>query len=307
MKRRDVLGSLAAALASNLALPALARPAVRVPAGIKALRQLEQRSGGRLGAFVRDTASGQGFGWREGERFALCSTFKLSLAALVLREVAAGRLDGGQVLPYSALDLLPASPITGAHVARYDLSVLALAEAAQTTSDNTAANLLLDRLGGPVALTAFWRELGDGLTTLNRSETALNRTDPRSGEDSTTPMAMATTLTTLMRTGPGFPLAARDTLLGWMRATTTGGNRIRAGIPVGWSAGDKTGTFSDPAFASRINDIALIEPPGRAMLVVAVYYESAGPPGALRTGDEAVLAEVGRIACDPGSWRLKRP
>ena len=76
-----------------------------------------------------------------------------------------------------------------------------------------------DRLGGPVALTAFWRELGDGLTTLNRSETALNRTDPRSGEDSTTPMAMATTLATLMRTGPGFPLAARDTLLGWMRAT----------------------------------------------------------------------------------------
>lgn len=307
MQRRAVLAGIAASLGGRFALsgsPAMARAGPRVPAGTRLLGKLEARSGGRLGVQVRDSGSGLGFGWRADEAFALCSTFKLSLAALVLREVAAGRLDGAQVLAYSALDVLPASPVTQAHAAQYDLTVLALAQAAQQVSDNLAANLLLARLGGPPALTAFWRALGDTRSALVRTEPALNFTDPRTGEDGTTPGAMAATLAALLSPGGALPESARATLLGWMRATATGANRIRAGVPQGWSAGDKTGTCALPGGPARINDIAVIEPPGRAPLFIAAYYEA---PGAVTAQAEAVLAEVGRIACNPKSWRLKRP
>lgn len=110
------------------------------------LAALEQRSGGRLGAYVLDTASGEGHGYREDERFGMCSTFKLSLAALVLREADKGRLALDDKLPFSRANLVDHSPATEPHAEEGGMTIAALAEAAQLTSDNTAANLLLARV-----------------------------------------------------------------------------------------------------------------------------------------------------------------
>jgi beta-lactamase class A len=110
-----------------------------------ALQALEAAHGGRLGVQVLDTGSGHGFGWRPRQRFALCSTFKLPLAAVVLREHAAGRLDGDALLPLDPAHRVAYAPVREAALAagRTSMSALELAHATQTTSDNWAANLLL--------------------------------------------------------------------------------------------------------------------------------------------------------------------
>ena len=56
--------------------------------------------------------------------------------------------------------MLSYAPVTKTHVGG-DLSIAELCEAAVTVSDNTAANLLVATLGGPAAVTAFVRTLGD--------------------------------------------------------------------------------------------------------------------------------------------------
>jgi beta-lactamase class A len=305
MQRRTLLGALCAAF---VPVPALARPL----AGIAMLAAIERRAGGRLGVAVRDSSSGRGFGWRAGERFAFCSTFKLSLAAMVLAEVDAGRAHGDEVLPYSILDVLPASPVSGAAAEKAvpgheGLPVFALAQAAVERSDNLAANLLLARFGGPAAVTAFWRATGDGISRLDHHEMDLNRVAPGEVHDTTTPAAMAATVARLL-TGRALSGESRARLWAWMKASPTGLNRLRAGLPAGWQAGDKTGTFTDPGTIAKVNDLALVLAPVEdhrfpAPLAIAAFYEPPGTPVDVRHEDEAVLAEVMRVVTDPRAWR----
>ena len=314
MHRRTLLGALAAAV---VPVPALAKASL---AGVAMLSALERRSGGQLGVMVRDCATGHGFGWRQDERFAHCSTFKLSLAAMVLAQIDAGRARGDEVLAYSVLDVLPASPVTGAAATRTagdealagreGMSILALAQAAVERSDNTAANLLLARFGGPAALTAFWRAMGDEVSRLDHSEPMLNRVGLGEVHDTTTPAAMAATLGRVL-TGRVLSGASRALLWGWMKNCSTGLGRLRAGLPAGWQAGDKTGTEYGPEALARINDLALVLAPVgggqfRAPLAVTAYYLPGGRLDELRPADEAVLAAVMRIATDTQAWKVKR-
>ncbi|BEV01834.1 class A beta-lactamase [Novosphingobium olei] len=296
----------ALSIAALAATPALARErAPRPPKpfhGIQMLGRLERSAGGRLGAYILDTGTGQGFGWREDERFGMCSTFKLSLAALTLREVDAGRLPADERLVWSLLDLLPNSPVTGAASGPQGLTVVALAQAAQQTSDNLAANMVMKRLGGPEALTAFWRSLGDTVSRLDRYETALNIVPAGEVRDTTSARAITTSLAQVLA-GNVLTPASRDMLLRWMSETTTGLKRIRAGVPADWRSGDKTGTYMAPGMYSKINDIAILFPPGKAPLLATAFYEPADAPQDIRPQDEAVLAAVGRIAADRNAWK----
>ncbi|WP_225205399.1 class A beta-lactamase [Novosphingobium huizhouense] len=308
-RRRFASGlvAVAALAAGQAAVPAAARTAkakgARPFRGVEMLGRLERAAGGRLGAYVLDTGSGLGFGWREDERFGMCSTFKLSLAALVLREVDAGRLPADERLVWSLLDVLPNSPVTGAASGPQGMTVVALAQAAQATSDNLAANLVMQRLGGPAAVTAFWRALGDTVSRLDRYEGAVNNVPPGEVRDTTSARAIATSLAQVLA-GNVLAPASRDMLLRWMAETTTGLRRIRAGVPRDWRSGDKTGTGMAPGMESKINDIAILFPPGgRAPLLVAAFYEPAGAPQEIRAQDEAVLAAVGRIAADRDAWK----
>ncbi len=301
MDRRTVLGALGASL--------VPLPAYGAPVGVARLAALEHAAGGRLGVMVRDCTTGRGFGWRQDERFAMCSTFKLSLAAQLLAQIDAGRVRGDEIAAYSLLDVLPASPVTGAAAGQGGLPLLTLAAAAVERSDNLAANLLLARLGGPPALTAFWRAIGDGSSRLDNPEPALNHVLPGAEHDTTTPAAMAATVARLVA-GPVLSGQARVYLWGWMKAAATGLNRLRAGLPAGWQGGDKTGTFTDPHEPARINDVAVALPPVdhphfRAPLAIAAYYDPPGARDAARPADEAVLAAVARIATDPRAWRVR--
>lgn len=283
------------------ALAALAMAATsprRLARAADPLMLLEKRAGGRLGVHAIDTGSGRAVSHRADERFGLCSTFKLPLAAVVLREIEAGRLDPAQWIAFDERDLVPHAPVTSKHLAAGGMNVLALAEAAQKTSDNVAANLLLARLGGPAGFTATLRTLGDDTTRIDRIEPELNLVPAGEVRDTTTPRAMAGLVARLFGTEL-LGERSRLTLRRWMIDTTTGLRRLRAGLPRDWIAGDKTGTGIAPGMPNKHNDVAIAWPPGRPAIVIAAYYDAPAHYPRMRAEDDAVLAEAAREIAGP--------
>lgn len=261
------------------------------------LAALERAAGGRLGFALLDSGTGTITGHRTGERFALCSTFKLPLAGLVLQAADRGELGLGDHLPITAADLVPYAPVTEPHVGK-SLTIGELAQGTQTTSDNMAANLLMRRLGGPEGVTRRLRALGDQVTRLDRYEPEMTLVIGDDQRDTSSPEAMATTVARLVVEDTLSP-AARAELARWMVETRTGMNRLRAGAPAGWLAGDKTGTGYGPERPNRVNDIAVLWPPHRKPLVVAAFLETPGGFEGIRPEDEAVLAAAMRLSLRP--------
>lgn len=293
LSRRTLLGASAAALLLRTT-GAFAAPANRRFDPSSRLRALEGRNG-RLGVCLLDTETGEFTGNRIDEYFAFCSTFKLPLVAALLREADHGRLDLSEVLPYTKSDLLPWAPVTGKHVDKGGLSMAVLAQAAQELSDGPAANLLVRRLGGPAAVTAKFREMGDTVTRLDRYEPDLGLVLSGDLRDTTSPLAMAQ-LVRRVTTGTLLRHDSRQRLLRWMENTTTGTRRLRAGLPAEWRSGNKTGTGRAEGTTNKCNDVAITFPINRSPIVVAAYFDSGEYTGQVEARHEAVVAEVGRIA-----------
>lgn len=249
----------------------------------------------RLGVCLLDTATLELAGNRMDEHFALCSTFKLAMVGAALREADAGRLNLAEILPYDRADLLDWAPVTGANLHRGGMQIVELLAAAQQRSDGTAANLLVRRLGGPAAVTARFREMGDPVTRLDRYEPTLGMVLSADLRDTTTPAAMARMVHRLT-TGDLLAPAARARLLQWMVDTSTGPKRLRAGLPGDWRVGNKTGTGRDAGITNKCNDIAIAWPPGRPPIIICAYYDSGEYTDQVEDRHQAVLADVGRIA-----------
>lgn len=275
--RRTLLqGALAGS--ALLALPAWATRSINTQ-----FEQLERTHGITLGLYALDTGSGRHLAYCADQRFALCSTFKVMLAGAVLHlsqkqpDLLAKRIR------FDAKTLVVYSPITQQHVDT-GMTVADLCAAALQYSDNTAANLLLDVLGGPAALTAFARRLGDDVFRLDRNEPSLNSALPDDPRDTSTPQAMATSVQRLVL-GDGLNTSARQQLQAWLKGNTTGAKRIRAGVPGEWTVGDKTGSGDYGA----ANDVAVIWPPNRAPWVLTVFARATDPKSPWK---DAALAEA---------------
>ena len=251
-----------------------------------ALAEMERTVGGRVGVYALDTASGRSVAHREDERFCLASTFKWALVAAVLHQADRGALSLDERIAYGRADLLDNAPVTARHVDEGSLSLQDLARAAVTVSDNTAANLLLGKVGGPAGLTAFFRQAGDRMTRLDRSEPALGENAPGDVRDTTSPRAMVGLVRSVL-CGDVLSPGSRGWLLNAMRKCETGRRRLRAGLPGDWDVGDKTGTGNRGA----LNDVAIALPPGRAPILIAAYLSDGGASGEEL---EAVQAKIAR-------------
>ena len=248
---------------------------------------IEAQLGGRLGVAALDTGNGARISYRGNERFAMCSTFKWMLAAAVLARVERGELSLSQSVSFSAAEILEVSPVSQAHLNEGRMAIQDMCAAIVEVSDNTAANLLLALIGGPTGLTSYLRALGDPVTRLDRNEPSLNTNLPDDPRDTTTPDAMVGTMSKIFA-GNALSANARERLIGWMKNSRTGLDRIRAGLPGDWIAGDKTGAGANGA----ANDNAIVWPPGRAPIVVAAYLS--GSQSSLATRN-AAHAEIGRV------------
>jgi beta-lactamase class A len=283
INRRDFVSGAAGAIAFAFC--------ERADAAVDKLAALEKAARGRLGVAILDTATGRRLTHRGAERFALLSTWKVLAAACVLARVDRGEERLDRRIRYAQADILSYAPVTKLHVPD-GMTIGDLCAAAVELSDNTAGNLILRDCDGPAGLTKWLRSMGDGVTRLDRTEPALNEAKPGDPRDTTTPEAMAQTLSKLL-TGTVLSPSSRRQLADWMIAGKTGGARLRAGLPAGWQVGDKTGTNG----TGCANDVAVAWPPQRAPLIIASYLANSSATPQQR---DAVHAEVARIAA---AWR----
>ena len=230
------------------------------------ISQVEKETGSRIGLGVIDTENGRRIEHRPNERFLMCSTFKLLAVAAVLERVDRGEENFDRFVRYSQTDLLEYAPVTKQHVAEGGMQLGALCEAAIEQSDNTAGNLLLQAIGGPVGLTTFARSLSDQTTRLDRIEPALNVSKEGDERDTTSPAAMCNDLARLFTTD-FLSAGSRYLLQDWLMKNETGATLIRAGVPKDWRVGDKTGRNAQGA----TNDVAVLHPPNGAGIFVAIY------------------------------------
>ncbi|MEM7780868.1 MAG: class A beta-lactamase [Pseudomonadota bacterium] len=292
----DRRGFVHAAIGTSVALAASGCiPSDRTPLGRSqsSLRIIEAASGGTLGVEIFDTGSGLSLGHNRDMRFGHCSSFKLSLAAMTLARDAAGEDDADRLVRWSEEDLISYSPFATRRLSE-GATLRELAEFTQKWSDNTAANILLREFGGPEALTAFWRSIGDDVSRLDRIEPELNNVPPGEVRDTTTPVAMAQTVAKLAF-GDVLPDEHKATLRQWMIDTRSGRRRVRAGLPETWVAGDKTGTSIWPGMGRLYVDVGFVDAPGGSPIAFATYFRAAGMGGdRVVPEEEAVLEQVGR-------------
>lgn len=232
----------------------------------KKLLDLETASGGRIGIFAINTANNTRVQYRAEEIFPIQSTFKMMGVSAILKLSMTKKHLLQQKINYNEQDLVSWSPITKKHLLE-GMTISELCAAAIMYSDNTATNLLVKKLGGPQAVTAFARSIDDNKFRLDNWEPELN-SGPDDLHDTSTPAAMEKSLQKLAL-GKILAPSQREQLVMWMKKNTTGDTRIRAGVPKGWIVADKTGTGTEYGIT---NDIGLIWPPKCAPIVLSIYF-----------------------------------
>ncbi|ORE94780.1 class A beta-lactamase [Aurantimonas sp. 22II-16-19i] len=245
---------------------------------------VEKRLGARVGAMIVDTQSGQTWSHRAQERFPLNSTFKAFACAAVLAEVDAGKAALDQHITFTADDLVTYSPVTEQRV-ETGMTLGEICDAAMTTSDNTAGNLVIESLGGPDGVTRFMRQIGDAETRLDRTEPTLNEAAPGDLRDTTTPEAAATSLRELVL-GDALSPRSRRQLEAWLLGNKVGDPLLRAGLPKDWTIADRTGAGGH---GSR-SIVAIAWPPERKPVVAAIYLTGTEASMEARS---AAIAEIG--------------
>lgn len=277
--RRTMLGLIGGAAACGFASPVLAGDDLD-----RTLATVAARLGGRLGLSIRSEGR-EIRGFHGDERFAMCSTFKaLACAALLVRvDRGTEKLDRRIVIGRG--DLMEWSPITEKRIGPGGVPLGELCEAAIAWSDNTAANAVLEAIGGPAGLTEFLRGIGDGVTRLDRNEPTLNEATPGDPRDTTTPSAMAATLERLAF-GDVLSTASRARLVGWMRGDRVADGLFRAGMPKDWVIADKTGSGEN----GTRGIVAVVERPKGPALTIALYMTEVKVDMASRN---AAIAEIG--------------
>ncbi|WP_396902060.1 class A beta-lactamase [Mycolicibacterium sp.] len=272
LSRRNVLiGSLVAAAAVGAGVGGAA-PAFAAPIDDQ-LAELERRDDVLIGLYAANLQSGRRITHRADEMFAMCSTFKGYAAARVLQMAEHGEISLDNRVFVDADALVPNSPVTETR-AGAEMTLAELCQAALQRSDNTAANLLLKTIGGPAAVTAFARSVGDERTRLDRWEVELNSAIPGDPRDTSTPAALAVGYRAILA-GDALSPPQRGLLEDWMRANQT--SSMRAGLPEGWTTADKTGSGD----YGSTNDAGIaFGPDGQRLLLVMMTRSQAHDPKA---------------------------
>ncbi|MEJ9232827.1 class A beta-lactamase [Peribacillus butanolivorans] len=240
----------------------LTKPKKQETADNHAFAKLEEKFDAKLGVFALDTGTNQTVTYHPDERFAYASTHKALAVGALLQQKSIEDLN--QRITYTREDLVNYNPITEKHVDT-GMTLKEFSDASLRYSDNTAGNLILKQLGGPIGFKKALEEIGDNVTNPERFEPDLNEVNPGETHDTSTPRALAASLQAFTL-GDTLPTEKRELLIDWMKRNTTGDGLIRAGVPKGWVVADKTGAGS---YGTR-NDIAIIWPSKGDPIVLAV-------------------------------------
>lgn len=314
--------------------PPQPRPEPRIPRGPSpelesAVRSLGSGFNGVVGIAVRDIDEGWTVSWNGNRYFPQQSVSKTWVALTVLDQVDRGQLGLSQPVRVAPEDAVVFHQPMLARVGNsgFTTTLGELFNEAMTRSDNLANDRMMWLAGGPQAVNAFLarnnltglrfgpgeRQLQAGIAGLTwdqsmarpgRFQSARNALPMASRRaamdryladpiDGATPDGM---VTALARLAQGELLSPTSTalMLSTMRESRTGPERLRGGVPSGWSFGHKTGTGQNLNGATAgYNDVGIVTSPEGDSYAVAVLIgsTSAGIP-ARQQLMQAVMGQV---------------
>ena len=290
-----------------------------------AFKRITDRARGRIGVALIHLESGATAAIRGDERFPMASVVKLPIAIEVLTQVAERRLTLDRLVWLDSSDIRPCCSLERRHP-RGDVSrsVLELLELAMIESDNTAADALLELVGGPDIVERRMRWLRLHRINIDRTEgqllldmagvtnapppdqwtvdlqrrlvadvdrESLNAARTRylaDERDTATPCETAELLGRL-KLGDLLPRAETDLLLTLMELTTTGSRRLKGRLPPETVVAHKTGTT-----AVVINDAGIVTLPSDSRipgrLAIAVYVADGSRIAAMERSVAAISA-----------------
>ncbi|MBC7804861.1 MAG: class A beta-lactamase [Akkermansiaceae bacterium] len=294
---------------------------------IEKLKTLADGFDGRVGIGMQSAAGLVTV--RGGERFSLQSVMKLMVAAAVMDAVdrRGWRLDTPILVRREDLSLY-VQPIADRVTKNgYRTTLGDLVFRAVVDSDSAATDIAFARVGGAAAIRAFLARCGANGIRVDRDERHLQteivgltwrpeyvdaavlekaiqavptavrdhafqayRRDPR---DTATPAGMASFLYNLASGKLLSPGSTRH-LLSVMRRTATGPDRLKAGVPKGWTLAHKTGTSGTyKGVTMATNDVGVLTTPDGRNIAVAVFVAESHRSPKERA---ALIADVARIA-----------
>ena len=305
----------------------------RAPAGLdNRLFEIWRAFPGKTGIAVQRIDGEWALAQRGNELFPQQSVSKLWVTLAVLDAVDSGRLTMDQKVRIGPEDLTLFHQPIAARVqsqGSVTMSVRELIETAITQSDNTANDSLLRTVGGPDAVRRFIDKkdlgairFGPGERLLQSGAAGLKwqqsysigrnfqaaraalpdstrkvamdayRADP---PDGASPAAIARALSRLAR---GTLLSPESTqyLLGVMSRTKSGPQRLKAGLPPGWTFLHKTGTGQDyRGMTIGYNDIGIATAPDGTRYALVVMMAEASSPVPARM---ATMQSVSRAVAE---------
>ena len=254
-----------------------------------------------VGIAAADLDNGRTLSIHGDERFPMASVCKFPIASAVLRKVSMGKIDLEKEVTIEPHDFAPGhSPLAASAKGKAvtvkigRLLVLALDE-----SDNTASDALLKVLGGPAEVMNYLRFLGVSGIDVSRSETQM-AADMKKGlakfladeRDTATPDAMLRFFRMFALRTDGLSAFSDNLEMEIMKHSSTGKNRIGAGVPKDSTVMGKTGTSS----GGVVNDAALVRSADGAHRVILVVFTKGGK--ATEAAREAVIARISREIFD---------
>ena len=114
---------------------------------------------GDIGFYYKDLSTGESFGYRENDMFQAASVIKLPIYAVVMKLWAEGKLSLSEKLLCREEDKLPPCGALYFFTGDVEVDINTLCGLMITISDNTATNLLINRLGIDF-LNEQFREIG---------------------------------------------------------------------------------------------------------------------------------------------------
>lgn len=205
----------------------------------KEIKKVEDNLDVRVGVSVYNTEDETIWNYNGDVRFPLMSTFKTLASAKVLYDVDHKTQSLETNINITQGEILSYAPVTKNFVGKKFILEDACS-AAMLTSDNTAANIMLESIGGPQELTKFLRSIGDNVTRLDRNEPTLNEALDGEIRDTTTPNAIVKTLNELLY-GDTLSNVSEEQLKKWMMDNKVSDSLLRSVLPKGASIADRSG------------------------------------------------------------------
>lgn len=260
MHKLSILASI-----SLLTVSAVAAPQ-KVSTIDKQLKKIEDTYQVKVGVYAIDTNSNKNIAYNAGKRFPFQSTCKfMGVSALLAKDAKQPILQ--KEVKITPQDMLFWHPISGQYLNK-KATLQTLAEGAISYSDNPAINIIIRNLGGLDSVNQFARSLKNSSFMMKHYEVNLN-SNPKKVDDTSTPKDMGLSVEKILL-GNVLTKRNKSLLINWMRNNTTGYNRIRAGVPLGWTVADKTGSGS----YGVANDIGISWSPMCKPVVLSIFTHS---------------------------------